>query len=109
MTNSILIRGLFVIGLPWLVTSTVHGREPASSPNAALESFFREYLDASFRLEPVMATRQGDHRYDDQLDDLSREARKAVVDFDRKTLADLNRKFPAKNLSRDGQIDLEIF
>ena len=98
-----------VIGLSWVIASTVHGAEPPPSQNAALESFFREYLDEAFRLEPLMATRQGDHRFDDQIDDLSKEARQVVVEHDRKTLADLSRKFQSQDLSRDHQIDLEIF
>ena len=57
-----------------------------------LESFFREYLEAAFRLEPMLATRLGDHRFDDQLDDLSVAARKARLDHDREALADLSRK-----------------
>jgi uncharacterized protein (DUF885 family) len=98
-----------VIGLSWVVTSTVRGEEPAPGKTAVLESFFREYLDEAFRLEPLMATRLGDHRFDDQLDDLSKEARNAVVEHDRKTLADLSRKFQSQALARDDQIDYEIF
>ena len=56
-----------------------------------------------------MATRLGDHRFDDQLDDLSAEARAAHVERDRKALAELPRKVDYDKLSRDGQIDFEIF
>ncbi len=55
-----------------------------------------------------MATRLGDHRFDDKLDDLSAEARAANVERDRKALADLPGKVDYKKLSRDGQIDYEI-
>ena len=55
-----------------------------------------------------MATRLGDHRFDDKLDDLSPEARAANVERDRKALAELPRKVDYNTLSRGGQIDYEI-
>ena len=104
-----LIRACVVIGLSWAVASTVRGGEPVAGQNAVLESFFREYLDEAFRLEPLMATRLGDHRFDNQLDDLSSQGRNATLEHDRKALADLSRKVQKEKLSRDGQIDYEIF
>jgi uncharacterized protein (DUF885 family) len=100
---------IVVIGLSWAAASTLHAAEPPAEATGGLESFFREYLEAGFRLEPLMATRQGDHRFDDQVDDLSAQAQKAVVDHDRKTLAELIRKFKVADLKRDAQIDYEIF
>ena len=102
------IRAFVVIGLSWAVASTVRGAEPVAGPDAALESFFREYLEEAFRLEPLMATRLGDHRFDKQLDDLSIQGRNAALEHDRKALADLSRKVQKDQLSRDGQIDHEI-
>ncbi len=55
-----------------------------------------------------MATRLGDHRFDDRLDDLSAPAPNARLEHDRAALAELNRKIPYSKLSRDGQIDYEI-
>ena len=55
-----------------------------------------------------MATRLGDHRFDDKLDDLSPEARAANVERDRRALAELPRKVDYNTLSRGGQIDYEI-
>jgi uncharacterized protein (DUF885 family) len=84
----------------------------ADGPNledSRLEGFFREYLDRSFGLQPLNATKLGDHRFDDRLDDLSPDARAAWVDLDRKTLAELSTRFDPKTLSRDGRIDCEIF
>ena len=60
------------------------------------------------RRAALTATRLGDHRFDDQLDDLSAEARAARVERDRKTLAELPRAVDPKALSRDGRIDFEI-
>ncbi len=59
-----------VIGSVLASASTVWAAEPGSKQDPLLESFFREYLEAAFRLEPMLATRLGDHRFDDQLDDL---------------------------------------
>jgi uncharacterized protein (DUF885 family) len=103
------MKVLIVIGLFWSVASVVCAAEPPGNQDAALESFFREYLDASFQLEPLSATRLGDHRFDDRVDDLSKTARAAVIEHDRKTLAELGRRFPADRLTRAGQVDLDIF
>ena len=56
----------------------------------------------------MMATRLGDHRFDDQLDDLSPAARQARLDHDRTTLADLPARSTMRNSPADGQIDYEI-
>ena len=85
------------------------GSVRAAEEEARLEAFFRAYLDESFQLEPLMATRLGDHRFDDKLDDLSPRARAARVALDRKTLAELTTRFDPKTLTRDARIDLEIF
>ena len=106
------MRNGWIVGLlaSWMM---VGAAKAADGPNAAaedarLEAFFKEYLEAAFRLEPLMATGLGDHRFDDQLDDLSPEARAARVALDRRTLADLRKAFDPGKLSRDGRIDLEI-
>ncbi len=76
--------------------------------DATLAAFFQTYLDAWFRAEPLQATRLGDHRFDDRLDDLSADAREARAELDRKTLAALPRAVDHTKLSRDGRIDFEI-
>jgi uncharacterized protein (DUF885 family) len=97
-----------VIGSVLSLASTVWAAEPGSKQDPLLESFFREYLEAAFRLEPMLATRLGDHRFDDQLDDLRAPARQARLDHNRETLAELRRRIDYKALSRNGQIDYEI-
>src|SRR5260370_6962445 len=47
----------------------------ADDEDARLGAFFKEYLDESFRMRPMDATRLGDHRFDHILDDLSPAAR----------------------------------
>ena len=83
--------------------------EAARQEDEKLATFFRSYLDLMFRDEPLSATRLGDHRFDDQLDDVSEEGRKKRVDRDRQVLEDLTRQVEHKSLSRNAQIDYEIF
>src|SRR5207248_286390 len=82
---------------------------PPGPDDARLANLFRAYLDEEFRLHPVFATQQGDHGFDDRMDDLSREARARDVDRNRKLLATLEREIDPKKLSRNVQIDLEIW
>ncbi|MBX6312374.1 MAG: DUF885 domain-containing protein [Isosphaeraceae bacterium] len=77
--------------------------------DARLEAYFRAYLDETFRAEPLTATRLGDHRFDDQLDDLSPEARTANIERNRRYLKELPEKIDYEKLTRAGQIDFEIF
>jgi uncharacterized protein (DUF885 family) len=80
----------------------------AQDPDAKLNTFFKQYLDEYFRLRPLDATRLGDHRFDNLLDDLSPAARKTWVELSRKTVAELPKQVDYKKLSRSGQIDFEI-
>ena len=77
--------------------------------DATLNQFFQEYLDAWFADEPVTATRLGDHRFDDRIEDLSTESRGAWLERDRRFLKQLPERVEYDSLSRDGQIDFEIF
>jgi uncharacterized protein (DUF885 family) len=81
----------------------------AQQADAGLEAFFKSYLDESFRLRPLEATRLGDHRFDSQLEDLTPEARTKWLELTRKTLAELPKKIDYSILSRPGQIDFETF
>src|SRR3989442_1369771 len=81
----------------------------AQEADASLDAFFKEYLEDHFRLRPLEATRLGDHRFDAMLDDLSRKARDGWVAHARQTLAQLHKQVNYAKLSRDGQIDFELF
>ena len=81
----------------------------AANADAGLAAFFQEYLDASFHLRPAMATGLGDHRFDDQLDDLSTAARARWKEHARSALDALPRRVDCAALTRAGQIDYEIF
>lgn len=85
------------------------GTAAENETDRALESYFREYLDASFELRPLDATRLGDHRFDGKLDDVSPEARAKFTELQRRTLAELPRRIDVAKLSPDGQMDYEIF
>jgi uncharacterized protein (DUF885 family) len=59
------------------------------------------------RFGPIAATRHGDHRFDDQLDDLSVQGRKARTAFERGVLADLQ-AIDTQQLTRDNQVDARV-
>jgi len=74
-----------------------------------LQGYFKNYLEQRFRQKPLDATALGDHRFDAHLDDISPAARKGWRDLAKETLAKLPKEISYKQLSRDGQIDYEIF
>src|SRR5689334_22693385 len=74
-----------------------------------LNAFFKNYLEAYFRQQPLAATELGDHRFDQLLDDISPAARAGWLTLAEKTLAELPQQVDYRKLSRDGQIDFEIF
>jgi hypothetical protein len=80
-----------------------------STGDEKLNSFFKNYLDEHFRQQPFQATGLGDHRFDNQLDDISPKARAGWLTLARETLGELPKAVDRKKLSRDGQIDFEIF
>ena len=82
---------------------------PAQDANRKLETFFNQYLEESFRQRPSQATSLGNHRFDHLLDDISPAARAGWLDHKRKTLKALPKAVKYGDLSRDGQIDFEIF
>ena len=81
----------------------------AQSADAALESFFKRHLDEHFQMRPLEATRLGDRRFDGLLEDVSPTARAGWLAFTRRTLKELPRQVDYAKLSRDAQIDFEIF
>src|SRR5438128_2867549 len=81
----------------------------AQQEDANLEKFFREYLEESFRMRPMDATRLGDHRFDHLVVDLSPAARAGWKKHWQKALNDLPKRIDYQHLTRAGQIDYEIW
>ena len=103
-----LILGL--LGPATLAVSPGHARPIAGeSEDAKLERYFRRYLDELFEDQPLTATRLGNHEYDDRLDDLSAESRARWLERDRRYREGLPEAIDYDSLSRDGQIDFEVF
>ena len=93
---------------------SVPAPSPAAQPqknaeDARLAKLFRSYLDEEFRIHPLFATQQGNHDFDDVLDDLSPQARAKDVERAKGWLARLPKEIDVQKLSRDGQIDYEIW
>lgn len=76
--------------------------EPAA--DARFAALAARYIDGSCRLSPIVATLWGDHRFDDQLDDVSATGRGRRLAFNRAILAEAQ-AFPAAALSRENQVD----
>ncbi len=98
----------FLIGA-MAVVAALNGTLRAQEADVKLQAFFKQYLEEHFRGRPMNATRLGDHRFDDQLDDLSPEARRHRLEFDRRTLERLPQEVDYARLGRDNRIDFEIF
>lgn len=81
-------------------------------PESELQAFYRDSLETSFALRPLSATFLGDHRFDDQLDDISAAGRARWLAHDRQTLAALEERFgeaaAAATLSFDDALDYQI-
>ncbi|MCX7700230.1 MAG: DUF885 domain-containing protein [Gemmataceae bacterium] len=86
--------------------STVHAE---ATEDARLAAHFRRFLEDEMRRQPSLATRLGDHRYDHLLDDLSPEAQREMERRTQQVLDDLLKTIDYAKLSRDGQIDYEIW
>jgi uncharacterized protein (DUF885 family) len=101
------LRKLAVVIAVGVVTG---GLLPALAQDAdpQLEAFFKAHLEKQLRLRPVEATGLGDHRYDQLLDDISKEARAGWLRENRATLKALPRAVDYRKLSRAGQVDFEI-
>lgn len=75
--------------------------------DARFADLSRRWLDGWLQLQPVAATQAGDHRFDDQLDDLSAAGRQKLLDFNTRILAELD-ALDVGELSRENQVDAAI-
>ncbi|MCX8156434.1 MAG: DUF885 domain-containing protein [Verrucomicrobiae bacterium] len=95
------LLALGCLGISWAAA--------ASAEDQKLADFFRQHLEEQLRQRPLLATELGDHRYDHRLDDISPSARARWKEDCRATLAALPQAVNYQALSRDGQVDYEIF
>src|SRR5690348_7060342 len=96
-----------IAGFSLLLAAAPAGAQP--SEDDQLNVFFKSYLEEYFRQQPLAATQLGNHRYDNRLDDISPAARAAWLALAEQTLNTLPRQVDYQKLSRDGQVDFEIF
>jgi len=99
---------LIAIVLGPLETRALASAKNEPTEDARLETFFQEYLDEWFEREPLSATRLGEHRFDDRLDDISPEARRANLEFRRWTLERLPQEVALDRLSASAKVDYDI-
>ncbi|MDA2927548.1 DUF885 domain-containing protein, partial [Acidobacteria bacterium AH-259-G07] len=78
-----------------------------SGADRRFEELARRFVDEFPALSPVTATQLGDHRYDGQLDEVSREARAGEAAFLRRYLEELS-EMPREQLSRANQVDIAL-
>ena len=83
--------------------------QDTAQEDARLATRFQEWLDDQCKRHPMFATYLGNHDYDNQLDDLSPQARAEDLQNDTKVLNELKQQVDLKRLSRNAQIDLEIW
>lgn len=82
--------------------------EQQESPvDQAFHAIAKSYIDESPSLSPSGATSLGDHRFDQQLDEVSPAARQRQREFCRKFLDQLQ-KVDRTKLSRDNQVDYRL-
>lgn len=96
---------LRVIPLCVLLTMTT---TTFADEDAKLATFFKEYLEEWLKQSPLDATRLGDHRYDDRLDDLSPAARAKGLIRQRDVLAKLPKAVDFDKLSVEGKVDFQV-
>ena len=84
-------------------------KSTAGTNDADVATYFQAWLDTECKRHPVFSTQQGNREYDGQMDDLSPEARAEDARRDQSMLKELAKKFDRTTLSRNAQIDLEIW
>ena len=100
-----------IVGISFVVVAfALRGWAAEQQENSVDQAFSliaKSYIDESPSLSPSGATSLGDHRFDQQLDDVSPAARQRQRDFCRKYLDQL-KKIDRTRLSRDNQVDYRL-
>jgi len=108
-----LAAGLAACASTPATTASGEGAMPAteasamSPADAKFADLSKRWLDGWLALNPVNATQVGDHRFDDQLDQLDAPGRQRVVDFSKAMLGELD-AIDVDALSRENQVDAAI-
>lgn len=87
-----------------MTTSTI----AVADEDQKLAAFFKDYLEDYLKHNPLEASRLGDHRFDDRLDDLSPKARADNLQRQKQALKTLNKDVDFKSLSSEGKVDFQI-
>lgn len=93
---------------PFVLLAACAGPAPAADEDAKLAAFFKEYLDEYMRHNPYEASRLGEHRYDDRLNDLSPKARADNLKRQKDALERLPKEVEFGKLSAEGKVDYQI-
>jgi uncharacterized protein (DUF885 family) len=88
---------------PSIPSTSMH----ATTADAAFADLSRRWLDGWMQLNPVSATQLGDHRFDSEVDDLSKAGRDKAVAFSKRMLTELD-AIDTSKLSRENQVDASI-
>ncbi len=96
---------LAMLGLTFLVQAT--SADDIKTMDAAFEKLGEQYIEQFAEFSPVRATDLGDHRFDDQLDEISAEARDRNAAWVRGLLTRVESIQPSE-LSRRHQVDYAL-
>ena len=102
-TLKLLTRTIVIMSMS--TVQPVSGHEPTVEKE--FERLGEQYIDQFVAFSPVRATALGDHRFDDQLDEISEDARAKRVQWLRSFVARLDR-IDANKLSREKQVDYAL-
>ena len=98
---------LSFLAIGFAIDIQARGQAPTAEAQK-LQAWFRDYLEQVMRDEPMTATRLGDHRYDDRLEDLSAAARADRLERDKAKLAELSQAIDPAKLSLADRVDFAI-
>ena len=99
----------YPLELAAVIRESVKAGDPKKevSMDARFEALAEMYLKEYPALSPVGATSLGDHRFDDQLDDVSEAARNRQLELCRRYAKELE-AIPREKLSRENQVDYQL-
>ena len=113
LATALLVAGLAACASAPATTAAGEGASAAteattmSPADAKFADLSKRWLDGWLALSPVGATQVGDHRFDDQIDQLDAPGRQRIVDFSKAMLGELD-AIDVASLSRENQVDAAI-